>query len=128
MAASRVAEIPSDKPTLEEALTIVRDVTASPTNTVIYELTVAARTDEKLRDTLQDVMAVYIANIYETVRAVVPDELGAAGGENLVAMFALVLSSFNGTAMFQHVLNQPEIEDGQIPLLISLLGAPVTVM
>jgi hypothetical protein len=62
------------------------------------------------------------------VRAVVPDELGAAGGENLVAMFALVLSSFNGTAMFQHVLNQPEIEDGQIPLLISLLGAPVTVM
>jgi AcrR family transcriptional regulator len=128
MAASWVAEIPSDKPTLEEALTIVRDVTASPTNTVIYELTVAARTDEKLRDTLQDVMAVYIANIYETVRAVVPDELGAAGGENLVAMFALVLSSFNGTAMFQHVLNQPEIEDGQIPLLISLLGAPVTAM
>ena len=52
------------------ALTIVRDVTASPTNTVIYELMVAARTDEKLRDTLQDVMAVYIANIYETVRAV----------------------------------------------------------
>jgi AcrR family transcriptional regulator len=128
MAASRVAEIPSDKPTLEEALTIVRDVTASPTNTVIYELTVAARTDEKLRDTLQDVMAVYIANIYETVRAVVPDELGAAGGENLVAMFALVLSSFNGTAMFQHVLNQPEIDGGQIPLLISLLAAPVTVM
>jgi AcrR family transcriptional regulator len=128
VAARRVTEIPSDKPTLEQALTIVRDVTASPTNTVIYELTVAARTDEKLRATLQDVMAVYIANIYETVRAVAPDELGAAGGENLVAMFALVLSSFNGTAMFQHVLNQPDIEAQQIPLLVSLLGAPVTVM
>ena len=44
----RVAEIPADKPALEAALTILRDVTGNATNTVMYELMVAARTDEKL--------------------------------------------------------------------------------
>jgi AcrR family transcriptional regulator len=127
-AARRVAAIPADKPTLEEALTIVRDVTASPTNTVIYELAVAARTDDKLRGTLRDVMAMYMAEIFETVRAVLPDEIESAGEESSLAMFALVLSAFNGTSMFQHVLDPPDIQKAQIPLLISLLGAPVTVM
>jgi AcrR family transcriptional regulator len=127
-AARRVAAIPADKPTLEEALTIVRDVTASPTNTVIYELAVAARTDDKLRETLREVMAMYMAEIFETVRAVLPDEIEAAGEESSLAMFALVLSAFNGTSMFQHVLDPPDIQKAQIPLLISLLGAPVTVM
>jgi AcrR family transcriptional regulator len=127
-AARRVAAIPADKPTLEEALTIVRDVTASSTNTVIYELAVAARTDDKLRETLREVMAMYMAEIFETVRAVLPDEIEAAGEESSLAMFALVLSAFNGTSMFQHVLDPPDIQKAQIPLLISLLGAPVTVM
>ena len=45
----RVAEIPADKPALEAALTILRDVTGNATNTVMYELLVAARTDEKLQ-------------------------------------------------------------------------------
>ena len=125
---TRVAELPADKPSLEEALTIFRDATANPTNTVIQELAVAARTDEKLRETLSDVMAVYIATIQETVRPLIPHEIAAAGEENLLAMFALMLFSFNGATMLKHVLNQPEIEDGQIPLFISLLGAPVTVM
>jgi hypothetical protein len=124
----RVADIPAGKPSLEEGLAILRDVTAHPTNTVLYELAVAARTDAKLRDTMRDVMAVYMAKIFETVRAMLPDEAEAVGEENSMAMFALALSSFNGTAMFQHVLNQPDAEKGQIPLLISLLGAPVTIM
>jgi AcrR family transcriptional regulator len=42
----RVAEIPADKPELEAALTILRDVTGNATNTVMYELLIAARTDE----------------------------------------------------------------------------------
>ncbi|MDT7792053.1 MAG: hypothetical protein QOD59_1489, partial [Mycobacterium sp.] len=49
----RVAEIPAGKPAMEAALTILRDVTGNATNTVMYELLVAARTDEKLRATLQ---------------------------------------------------------------------------
>ncbi len=54
-------DIPADAPSLEELLTIIRDLTANPTNTVIYELWVAARTDEKLRDTLREVMTAYAA-------------------------------------------------------------------
>src|SRR5215210_6088628 len=52
----QVAEIPADKPALEAALTIMRDVTGNATNTVMYELMVAARTDEKLTATLQEVL------------------------------------------------------------------------
>jgi AcrR family transcriptional regulator len=125
---SRVADVPDGTPSLEQGLTILRDVTAHPINTVLYELAVAARTDEKLRETMRDVMAVYMAKISETVRAMLPAEAEAVGEENSMAIFALALSAFNGTAMFQHLMNQPDIEQGQIPLLISLLGAPVSVM
>lgn len=124
----KVADIPEGKPSLEEALTILRDLTADPMNTVMYELAVAARTDAKLRETLKDVMALYLATIHETVRPVLPEELAAAGEQNFLAMLGLVLSSFNGTAMFQHVLNQPGFDERQIPLLLSLLGQPVPVM
>jgi AcrR family transcriptional regulator len=124
----KAAEIPSRKPSLEEALTILRDLTASPNNTVIQELAVAARTDEKLRETLRDVMTAYFAKIRETMRPSLPEELDAAGDENFLAMLGLVLSSFNGATLFQHVLNQPGFDEAQIPLLVSLLGAPVTVM
>lgn len=82
----RVAEIPADKPSLEEALTILRDVTADPTNTVLYELAVAARTDAKLRQTLRDVMALYIAQIHETVRPLLPEEFESASNRNFLAM------------------------------------------
>jgi AcrR family transcriptional regulator len=124
----RFAEIRADKPSLEEALTILRDVTADPTNAVLYELAVAARTDDKLRETLRDVMALYIAQIQETVRPLIPDEFAGAGEENLMAMFALVLNSFDGAAVFRHLVDEPVLEERRIPLLISLLGAPVTAM
>ena len=124
----KAAEIPARKPSLEEALTILRDLTASPNNTVIQELAVAARTDVKLRETLRDVMTAYFAKIHETVRPSLPEELDAAGDENFLAMLGLVLSAFNGATLFQHVLNQPGFDEAQIPLLVSLLGAPVTVM
>lgn len=125
---TRVAEIPGDKPSVEDGLTIFRDLTASPTNTVIQELAIAARTDEKLRETLRDVMAMYIATIHETVRPLLPEQVDAAEEVDYLAMFGLAISSFNGATMFQHVLTQPEFDERQIPLLISLLGAPVTVM
>ena len=122
MGAKRVAEIPADKPALEEVLTIFRDITGNPTNTVMYELTVAARTDEKLRDTLREVMAVYVAKIYDAARAVPSsDELEAFGEENFAALVAVLINTFDGAAMFRHVLAQPEIEERRIPLLLSLL-------
>src|SRR5690348_6562369 len=49
----QVAAIPPEEPPLESGLTILRDITHSPENAVLYELLVAARTDEKLKATLQ---------------------------------------------------------------------------
>ena len=55
----QVAAIPSDRPAMEAGLTILRDITSSSTNAVLYELMIAARTDEKLNATLQNVLEQY---------------------------------------------------------------------
>jgi AcrR family transcriptional regulator len=116
----QVAEIPADKPALEAALTIMRDVTGNATNTVMYELMVAARTDEKLRATLQEVLTEYAANIYDVAKALpgadqFPDDI-------FVALVAILTNTFDGAAIVRAVLPQPEIEAKRIQLLASLLG------
>ena len=59
----RVADISPEAPGLEAVLTILRDVTSGPMNAVIYELLIAARTDEKLKATLQDELGGYAEKI-----------------------------------------------------------------
>src|ERR1700751_151973 len=54
LGSKRAAEIPADRPALDALLAILRDVTRNPVYAVMYELMIAARTDEKLRATLQD--------------------------------------------------------------------------
>lgn len=116
----QVAEIPADKPALPAALTILRDVTGNATNTVMYELMVAARTDEKLRTTLQEVLTEYAANIYDVAKALpgadqFPDDV-------FIALVAILTNTFDGAAIVRAVLPQPEIEEKRIELLASLLG------
>ena len=118
--AKRVAEIPADKPALEAALTILRDVTGNSTNTVMYELLVAARTDEKLKGTLKDVLTVYAANIYETARALPGAEL--IDDETFAALVAILTNAFDGAAIVRAVLPQPELEEKRIELLTALLS------
>jgi AcrR family transcriptional regulator len=115
----QVAEIPADKPALEAALTILRDVTGNSTNTVMYELMVAARTDEKLRATLQDVLTEYAANIYDVAKALPGADQFPE--ENFVALVAILTNTFDGAAIVRAVLPQPEIEAKRIQLLASLL-------
>jgi AcrR family transcriptional regulator len=122
VAAKRVADIPSDRPAIEEILAIIRDLTGNSTNTVIYELMVAARTDEKLRDTLREVMTAYVAKIYDAARAVPSaEEIEAFGEENFAALVAVLINTFDGAAMFRHVLSHPDIEERRIPILLTLL-------
>ena len=122
VAAKRIVDIPSDRPAIEEVLAIIRDLTGNSTNTVIYELMVAARTDEKLRDTLREVMTTYVAKIYEAARAVPSaEEIEAFGEENFTALVAVLINTFDGAAMFRHVLSHPDIEKRRIPVLLSLL-------
>jgi AcrR family transcriptional regulator len=119
----QVAEIPAGQPALEAALTIMRDVTGNPTNTVMYELLIAARTDEKLKATLQEVLTEYADNIYDVARALpgadqVPED-------TFVALVAILTNTFDGAAIVRAVLPQPEIEAGRIALLTTLLSAVV---
>src|ERR1700758_2069438 len=65
----RVAEIPADQPALEAGLAILRDITSGPVHAVFYELVIAARTDKKLRETMQHELGQYSQKIYDAVRA-----------------------------------------------------------
>ena len=102
----KVAEIPADRPALDALLTILRDVTRNPTNAVMYELMIAARTDEKLRATLQEVLTEYDAKIYDAVAAL-------PGAENvpektLAALVATLINTFDGAAIVRAVVPQPK--------------------
>jgi AcrR family transcriptional regulator len=116
----RVAEIPADQPALDATLVILRDVTGNATNAVMYELLIAARTDERLRATLQVVLAEYAANIYDVAKSL-------PGADRfpphvLATVVATLTNAFDGAAIVRGVLPQPELEDGRIALLSALLN------
>ncbi|GAC1400609.1 MAG: TetR/AcrR family transcriptional regulator [Mycobacterium sp.] len=115
----RVAEIPLHESALEAAVKIQWEVTTNATNTVMFELMVAARTDDKLRATLQTVLAEYAANIYETARAFPGAERFPE--ETFATLVAIITNSFNGAAIVRPVLPQPDSEARQIDLLIGVM-------
>lgn len=117
----RVAEIPADQPPLEAALVILRDITSGATNAVIYELLVAARTDEKLRETLQHELGQYAAKIHDAARALPGAE--HFPDDTFPVFVALMTNVFDGAAVVEGVLPQPEIAAQRIPVLMTLLTA-----
>ena len=120
--ATRLAALPADAD-LDAFLTIIRDLAANETNTVVHELMVAARTDEMLRAPLKDVLAVYVAKILEAARsAFSAEELDEFGEENFTTLVAVLINSFDGAAIAGQVLKHPEIEERRIPLLMWLLN------
>lgn len=116
-----VAEIPADRPALEAALGILRDITSGPSNAVIYELLVAARTDEKLRDTLQHELGQYAAKIHDAARALPGAERFPE--DTFPVLVALMTNVFDGAAVVEGVVPQPEIAAQRIPVLMALLSA-----
>jgi AcrR family transcriptional regulator len=116
----QVAAIPSDRPALEAALTILRDITSSPTNAVMYELMIAARTDEKLNATLQNVLEQYTSKISDAARTLPGAE--ALPQETFPALVALLINTFDGAALVGAVLKHPDIEQRRMQLLLSLLS------
>lgn len=117
----QVAEIPADRPALPAALTILRDITAGSTNAVLYELMVAARTDEKLKETLQNALGQYSAKIHDAARALPGAE--SFPEETFPVIVALMTNVFDGAAIVRGVLPQPELEEQRIPMLTALLTA-----
>lgn len=119
----QVAAIPADGSALEAVLTVLRDLTANSNNAVVYELLIAARTDEKLRTALSEVLDEYSAKICDTAREfpgadAFPEELFP----NVVA---LLTNTFDGAAIVRAVLPQPDIEEKRIPLLLKLLEGQI---
>lgn len=117
----RVAQIPADRPAFEAALMILRDITGGPTNAVLYELMVAARTDEKLRAHLREVMAQYTAKILDAARALPGVEI--VGEETFPVLVALLTNVFDGAALVRGIFPEPDIEEQRIALLSKLVTA-----
>lgn len=116
----QVAETPPSQSALEGVLNTMRDITGNDTNVVMYELLIAARTDEKLRGTLQDVLKEYTAQIFDTARALPTADQYPE--ETLAAVVALLTNAFDGAAIVRAVLPLPDVEAGRIPLLVALLN------
>jgi AcrR family transcriptional regulator len=116
----QVAEIPADRPALEAALTILRDITSSCTNAVLYELMIAARTDEKLNAHLRDVLRQYTAKIHDAARALPGAE--SFPEETFPVLVALLTNVFDGAAIVRGVLPEPDIEQQRIQLLTTLIN------
>jgi AcrR family transcriptional regulator len=115
----QVAEIPADGSALEAVLEILRDITRNPTNAVMYELMIAARTDEKLRATLEHVLTEYGTKIFEAARVLpgtdnVPEE-------TLATLVSTLMNTFDGAAIVRAVMPLPDIDAHQISLLAALL-------
>lgn len=119
--AKQVTEIPADRPALEAALGILRDITSGPTNAVLYELMIAARTDPKLKETLHNVLEQYSAKIYDAARALPGAE--SFSEETFPVIVALLTNVFDGAAIVGAVVPQPDIAEQRIPVLTALLAA-----
>ena len=115
----RVAEIPADQPALEAAVRIQWETTVNDTNTVIFELLVAARTDEKLRAPMQEMLAEYAANIRDTARSFPGAD--RFDDDTFATFVAIITNSFNGAALVRPVLPQPDAEAKQVDMLIEVL-------
>lgn len=115
----RVAEIPVEESVFAASLIVLRDVTGNPTNAVMYELLIAARTDEKLNATLREVLAEYAANIYEIASAMPGADRFAP--EVLATLVATLTNAFDGAAIVRAVLPQPELEQRRIALLTTMI-------
>jgi hypothetical protein len=119
LGSKRAAEIPADRPALDALLAILRDVTRNPVNAVMYELMIAARTDEKLRATLQDVLTEYGEKIYDAVRAQPGTE--SVPDKTLGVLVMTLINTFDGAALVRGVLPQPELDAEQLALLATLI-------
>jgi len=115
---SRVAEM-STEGALEAAVRIQWEATSNATNAVIFELMVAARTDEKLRAPMEAMLAEYAITIHETASAFPGAD--RFDEDTFATLVAIITNSFNGAALVRPVLSQPDAEAKQIDLLIDVM-------
>lgn len=111
----------AERPDLETLLTVLHDLVRHPTHYAILELTVAARTDEQLRDAMRGTVEEPGRALVDTAARLVGPEFGL-GPEEFTSLVFLVLDLFDSEAI-QHPLRatHPEIYTHRIPLLLRML-------
>ncbi|WP_198407266.1 TetR/AcrR family transcriptional regulator [Nocardia terpenica] len=106
---------------VETLLTVAHEVVTHPFHNAINELTVAARTDERLRDAMRHTMADVGPAMIDTAAHIVGPELDLDAKEFATLVFILA-DLFDNEAL-QHPLRapHPEIYERRIPLLLRML-------
>ncbi|QIS19497.1 TetR/AcrR family transcriptional regulator [Nocardia terpenica] len=106
---------------VETLLTVAREMVTHPCHNAIIELTVAARTDERLRDAMRHTMADVGSAMIDTAAHIVGPELDLDDREFATLVFILA-DLFDNEAL-QHPLRAPypEIYERRIPLLLRML-------
>jgi hypothetical protein len=99
---------------------LVREACRSRLNQALYELMLAARTNENLRKALEPVARRYYTDISKTAREVLPD-LADKLGPAFDVLVATVLAVFDGETMHRFVVQEPAVEDARFELLAGAL-------
>ena len=98
------------------AMRLVRDACRSRLNQALYELMLAARTNESLRKALEPMARRYYADITEAARELLPD-LATKLGPSFDVLVGTVLAVFDGETMHRFVVKEPALEDARFELL-----------
>ncbi|GAB2505835.1 TetR/AcrR family transcriptional regulator [Nocardia heshunensis] len=119
---TRFKAIPEPERTVETVLRLHYELAGNSTNTVIFELQLAARTDEQLRAGLQPALLGYGAAILQLALDVIkpPAELDPA--DFMTAVF-MVSDMFDAEHLFRHVRPYPELTERRIRLLTTMIDA-----
>lgn len=116
----RFAAIDGGEDPLDAALGLLRDACRSPTNTVFYELLIAARTDAALRRALEPGIRRYFDAIRDAARLVPGVE--ALPQEALDALLFAAIHLFDGEALVRIVLPRPDAEEARMAMLKMAIG------
>lgn len=119
---TRFHAIPEPERSLEKILRLHYELAGNSTNTVIFELQLAARTDEDLRKGLQPALFGYGAGILQVALAVIdpPEDLDPA--DFMTAVF-MISDMFDAEHLFRHMRPYPELTERRIQLLTTMIGA-----
>lgn len=98
------------------AMRLVRDACRSRLNQALYELMLAARTNENLRKALEPMARRYYADITDAARELLPD-LATKLGPSFDVLVGTVLAVFDGETMHRFVVKEPALEDARFDLL-----------
>lgn len=106
---------------LRTAIALLRETCRSPTNTVFYELLIAARTDPDLQRAMRPSLERYYEAIKQTARRVPGTE--AFPPEVREALLFTAIHLFDGETLARIVIRDPESEERRMALLMTFFDA-----